>query len=138
MDKSALLARLMGTPGDPVPPVDIADMNAAYRCFKEAKAGKGSIGIGIGLLERVCSPGADVRAVSYRVMQLGLFTRVFPEMLHHLPPLAPMVQDGELTEAALMVGARFPMKWLAVGVEGQMPFDLEAFIAEVQKESEAG
>jgi len=131
------LARLMGTPGEPVPPVDAADLNSVWSEFKELRA-QGKVVTGMGLLERVCSSGADMRAVGFRFMQLGLLTTVYPEMLPQLSQLAPIVQNGELTETALKVGARFPMKWLAVGVEGQMPFDLEAFIAEVQKESAAG
>jgi hypothetical protein len=66
-------------------------------------------------------------------MQLGLLSTVPLEVA---PELASLRQDGELTQAALKVGAQFPMTWVAVGAEGQMPFDLEAFIAEVQKESE--
>jgi hypothetical protein len=53
-------------------------------------------------------------------------------------PLPSLKQDGQLPEAVFKVAARMRLEWVAVGVptNGAAPFDLEAFIEEVRKQSE--
>ena len=45
-----------------------------------------------------------------------------------------ITQDGHLIEAAVRVGARFPMRWMRLGAGTQeSPYDIEAFIEEVRR-----
>jgi hypothetical protein len=64
----------IGKAGDLVPPVDPADMKAvwAYQQETAARYPQGGVFTGMEVLKHLCSPGADIRAVSYRSMTLGL------------------------------------------------------------------
>jgi hypothetical protein len=73
--------------------------------------------------KRLCSPGADIRAVSYRCSMLGLL-----EMM-----LRAAWTGGELSENAFKVAAMMDLDWMAVGVvQNGLPFSLEGFLAEVK------
>jgi len=50
--------------------------------------------------------------------------------------VTPWKKDGQLHEAIFRVAAVMPLKWIALGVPWRgLPFDVDAFFAEVQKES---
>lgn len=125
------LHALIVSPGDAVPTVDAADIKSLWNYHQELNAQhpEGSVAIGIGLINQICSPGADIRSVSYRCGMLGLLGR----MLESAWP------GGRPSEAAFKVAARMELKWMGVGVvQKGMSFDVEGFLAEVQAESMSG
>jgi hypothetical protein len=128
-------------PGTPVPLVDLDDLKAvAHLCDELQQQHRGTqFGIGIGAVAHMCKPGADVRAVCYRVQQLGLL-KLFseqkvdnPEIQAHIArfqaKIAPLMLDGKFTDAAFRAIARIPLKWMAPGVvrEG-LPYDVEELL----------
>lgn len=86
------------------------DLRKVWHVCDEIEArnpGQGSIGSTV--YESVCSPGADVTAVWYRVAMLGLITRTMPELL------AQWTYDGQLDDGVSEVAATFPMKRMRTG-----------------------
>ena len=123
---------LYGNPGEPVPTIDVGDLKSVWDMYQniESQHPGGSVGVDSCLIDRVCTPGADIRAVVYRCQMLGL--------LEMLPGdrLATRKQNGRLHEAVFRVAATIPMKWMEIGVpQSSLPFDVDAFFQEVQKES---
>jgi hypothetical protein len=116
-----------GKAGEPVPVVDVADIEVMWTRFQELKAQHpGGVAVEAGIFKQFCSPGADIRAVSYRCQMLGLM-----EMM-----LRPVWTGGELSLNALKVAARIDLHWMAVGVaQNGFPFNLEGFLAEVLREA---
>jgi hypothetical protein len=60
----------------------------------------------VGIWKQLCSPGADIRAVSYRCQMLGLL-----EIM-----LRAAWTGGELSANAFKVAARMDTHWMAAGV----------------------
>lgn len=118
---------LRGKAGEPVPVVDVADMKVVWTHGKELKARHPEgVAVGMGVWKQLCSPGADIRAVSYRCSMLGML-----EMM-----LRAAWTGGELSENAVKVAARMDLEWMAVGVvRNSLPFNLEGFLAELQREA---
>ena len=112
---------LIGKAGEPVPIADVADIKAVWTHHRELRAQyPGGVAVELGVLKRVCGPGADVRAVAYRCQTLGVF-----EWL-----LRPAWTGGDLSENAFKVAARMDLHWMAPGV-AQNGFDVEGFLAEL-------
>lgn len=112
---------LLGKAGEPVPVVDVADLKAVWAQGRESRAQyPEGVAVERGVWEQFCSPGADVRAVSYRCGRLGLL-----EML-----LRPAWTGGDLSENAFKVAARMDLHWMAPGV-AQEGLGVEGFLAEV-------
>lgn len=83
----------------------------------------------IHLFEQVCSPGADVQAVWYRLSMLQMLPGP-------LGVLSPWLRDGEPVDAVFKVAATFPMERMSVGVPQQeLPFDVKGFLAEIEKQN---
>lgn len=121
---------LYGHPGEPVATVSMADLKSAWQLYQDIKSQHPVSIPEIGLIERVCGPGADIRAVVYRLQMLG-----FLEILNG-DRLAAWKQNGRPHEAVFSVVATIPMKWMEVGVsQSSLPFDVDTFFQEVQKES---
>lgn len=118
---------LRGKAGEPVPVVDVADMKVVWTHGKELQARHpGGVAVEMGVWKPLCSPGADIRAVSYRCSMLGML-----EMM-----LRAAWTGGELSENAFKVAARMDLEWMAVGVvRNSLPFNLEGFLAELQREA---
>ena len=120
---------LLGKPGENVPVVDAADIKVIWTYCQKLKAqhpGSSNIAVGMSVWKELCSPGADIRAVSYRCSILGLL-----EMM-----LRPAWPGGEPSENAFKVAARMDLNWMQVGVVRKgLPFNLEGFLAEVQHEA---
>jgi hypothetical protein len=116
-----------GKADEPVPVVDVADIKVMLAYFQELKAQHpGGLAVEVGIFKQLCSPGADIRAVSYRCQMLGLL-----EMM-----LRAVWTGGELSVNALKVAARIDLHWPAVGVaQDGFPFNLEGFLAEVLREA---
>jgi len=116
---------LDGKPGEPVPAVDFADMKAMLAFMEDVKKRhpEGRVVIGEGIWRSVCSPGADIRAVSYRLDMLWVL-----ELL-----LQPAYSGGEWTDAALKAAATIEMTWVQVGKTYKgLPFDVEAFLSQAR------
>lgn len=104
---------MFGTPGEPVPRVNASDIKAVWQlgggCEARAMAHnpefkRGQLAIGSDLMKRVISPEADVRAVSWRGMRLGM--------------LMMRLGKGDVQPPAILfsIFAKVPMKWWEVGV----------------------
>jgi hypothetical protein len=121
------LDALIGKAGEPVPVVDAADIKVMWTYGLELKAQHpGGVAVGMDVWKQLCSPGADIRAVAYRYGMLGLL-----EMM-----LRAAWTGGELSENAFKVAARMDLVWMPVGVvRNGLPFSLEGFLAEVQREA---
>jgi hypothetical protein len=123
-----LLSGWAGSQEGEVPAVSPDDLKKVWKVCDEFEARNpdqcGSIGSGV--YESVCSPGADVTAVWYRVAMLGLITRTMPEML------ARWTHNGQLDDVVSEVAATFPMKKMRTGIvyEGP-PFDVEEFVKQI-------
>jgi hypothetical protein len=118
---------LIGKAGEPVPAVDVADMKVMWAYLQELNASHpGGVAVEVGIWQRICSPGADIRAVSYRIQMLSLL-----EMM-----LRAAWPGGELSANALKVAARIDLRWMAPGeVQNGLPFSVEGFLAEAMRES---
>jgi hypothetical protein len=133
--------RFGGEPGTPVPVVNIDGLKAVAHVWDELQRQHPGtqFGIGVGAIEHICKHGADVRAVCYRLGQLGLLKLISeqkvddPEGQAHIvkfqSKITQLMQDGEFTDAAFKAIARVPMEWMAVGVvrEGP-PYDFEELL----------
>jgi hypothetical protein len=92
-----------GKAGEPVPVVDVADMKVMWTHGQELKAQHPEgVAVEVGVWKQLCSPGADIRAVSYRCQMLGLL-----EMM-----LRAAWTGGELSVNALKVAARMDLHWV--------------------------
>lgn len=91
----------------------------------------GQVATDVRLLERACSPGADVQAAWYRLSMLQMLQM----LAGPLGVLSPWLRDSELADAVFKVAATFPMKRMSVGVPQQeLPFDVKGFLAEIERE----
>ena len=117
-----------GKLGEPVPQVDPDDLKAVWEINHEVQASHPGVrAIGISVLEHACKPGADVKAVAYRAMNLGLLTLLFQQKL--TPWLAPWIKaDQRLDDGVFCIGAEIKMQWMEVGVpQNSVPFDIDEF-----------
>jgi hypothetical protein len=118
-----------GPPGDSVPAVDPSDLKAAWGIYQDLKESnpQGRVAVSTSVIEHACSPGADIRAVTYRSGMLGLLLIVPGELL------GPWQQGEQLSEVVFKVVARIPMEWLETGAPRQgFPFDVDAFLQELR------
>jgi hypothetical protein len=119
---------LIGKAGEPVPVVDVADIKAVWAHGRELKAlHPEGVAVELGVWKRVCSPGADVRAVAERCQRLG--------MLEWL--LRAAWTGGDLSENAFKVAARMNLHWMAPGV-AQNGLGVEEFLTQVFVEEQHG
>ena len=117
-----------GKPGEPVPQVDPDDLKAVWEINHEVQTSHpGERVVGISVLEHACKPGADVKAVAYRAMNLGLLTLLFQQKL--APWLAPWIKaDWRLDDVVFRIGAKIKMEWMEVGVpQNSVLFDIDEF-----------
>jgi hypothetical protein len=124
-----------GVPGEPVAQVDPEDVRAVWklglgRSMESGHSG-GQRAIGVEVCRAACKPGADISAVCYRGMMLGLVTR------HAQEQLAPWVSQGEMDDAIFRAIAEVPMEWMGVGITRHgPPFDFEDFMRRVREAAE--
>jgi hypothetical protein len=128
----------------PIPPVDPADLKSVWAMQEKLKADfdeptpnrapNQGFGISLNYYKRVCSPGANVGAVWYRLSIL--------EMLRHISEITgtslPWPREGKPGDAVFKALATVPMTGLPAGVVRTVPpFDPDELIRLIQKESEA-
>ena len=127
------LSAFFGPEGEAVPEVDVEDIKTVSRLYKELKKQHPGehFGVDMGILERVCKPGADVRAICYRYMHVSILTLMAaqlpspePEIGDFQEKLSAVVKDGELIGNALDVAAKIPMTWAMKG----LPYDFDEFL----------
>jgi hypothetical protein len=121
----------VGHPGEPVPTVDVADFKSVWAIYQdiESRHPRGTVGVDSSVIEHACSPGADIRAVTYRCGMLQILEMLRGELL------ATWKQSGQFQEAVFTVAVRIPMNWIGEGVSHGLPFDVDTFFEEVRKES---
>jgi hypothetical protein len=121
---------LLGKPGESVPVVDAADIKVIWDYSQKLKAEHpDGVAVGEGVWKQLLAPGVDIRAVGYRCSMLSML-----EMM-----LRPAFTGGEPTENAFKVAARMDLNWMQVGVvHNGLPFNLDAFLAEVLHEAHFG
>jgi hypothetical protein len=119
----------IGNPGEDVPTIDVADLKSLWSIDRDMETR--NIGaIGIRIVRDALSAGADIGAVLYRSSILTIL-EIYPGDL-----LARWKRIGEFDEVVFRVAATIPMKWVEGGVpQSHLPFDVDAFIQELQKES---
>lgn len=112
----------------PVAAVSPADLKKVWQLYTEiAKKHSGrNFAVGADIVEKVCSPGADIQAVCYRLWQLKLLQMMGKEFSRH-------VHDATPEERVFEVAASFPMKKMSVGVTyHEPPFDVEEFLKQIE------
>jgi hypothetical protein len=139
------LSRLFGVPGEAVPEVDPEDMKAVWREYEDAKKdcppGQRCVGITMRVLEPLCKPGADMRAVCYRQTQLDLLrllsehklfsevAEVQDQMSEFHSKITALMTDGSFSDGAFRAMAKVPMEWMQVGVvRDGLPYDFAEFL----------
>ena len=111
---------------EPIPEVDPNQMKAYWDIYDKEKD------VAYAASAWHLSPGAVYgKPLVYRCWMLKLLESVPVEAM---PQLASIKENGRLIDAAVRVGARFPMKWMKMGKQ-ELPYDRAAFIEEVRKES---
>jgi hypothetical protein len=124
-EENAFLKKMFDESGQPVPPVDVADMKKMWEYGRELQARHPGeqYAVGLGVWQQLLPPGADIMAISYRCSQLSMF-----ELW-----LRAMWSGGEPSEAAFKAAATMELKRMAVGVVYKGDEILERFIEEVHK-----
>ena len=119
----------IGNPGEDVPTIDVADLKSLWSIYRDMET-RNVGGIGIRIIRDACSAGADIGAILYRSSMIDVL-EICPGDL-----LARWKRSGEFNEVVFRVAATIPMKWVEGGVpQSHLPFDVDAFIQELQKES---
>ena len=97
------------TPGKPVARVKASELKAMWKLLEDVKArhpgiqATEAVGIGGGMVELACGPGADVNAVYFRSARLGILMMRFGK------------QDAQPPAILFSIFAKLPMKWWAFG-----------------------
>ena len=116
-----------GPPGDRVPVVSPADIKIVWeiqRDVEQRNPGQ-QVAIGAEFIRASCSPGADIRAVSYRATMVRMLLHVAPDQF------ASWRVGDNSAPAVLEVAATIPMTWIGQEPSQGFPFDVEAFIAQL-------
>jgi hypothetical protein len=119
-----------GRAGDEVPTVDPRDVQAIWKLSSDyEKEHPGTSGaIGIEILKNLCSPGANIAAISYRTQMMWVAEHASPEAL------APWTKDEQLDDAVFHAIAEVPMEWISVGAPRRgLPFDVDDFLHRVRE-----
>ena len=84
-----------GAAGEPVPQVDPEDIKAAWKVGRDIESrhsggpGLHAYAIGVEVFKAACKPGANIPAVCYRGMMLGVLTR------HAQEQVSPWLKEGK-------------------------------------------
>ena len=125
MEETDIHGFFFGKGGEQVPAVSPEDLKKMRDYTEQVNArhpGK-RVAVGASILERLL-PGADIRAVSYRCMLLG--------MLEHL--LRGVWEGGHISDGAIKAAATMEVTWMEPGKT--LPFDMMQFCAAAQSEGQ--
>jgi hypothetical protein len=112
-----------GKPGEPVPEVDPEDLMVVWQISRDAQASRPGFALGIEGLKLACKPGADVQAIAYRGMMMGMMSRIVAEQL------APFMREGQPNDSVFRAAAKIPVEWMGVGITRHgPPFDVNEFL----------
>jgi hypothetical protein len=119
-----------GRAGEPVSTVDPKDVKAIWILssdYEKEHPGK-SGAVGVEILKSVCSPGANIAAITYRAQMMWVVEHASPEAL------APWTKDERLDDAVFRAIAEVPMEWMGVGAPRHgLPFDVDDFLHRVRE-----
>jgi hypothetical protein len=122
---------------NPVAAVAPADLKSVWAMQDDVQARSPGqqVAISAELWRSSCGPGADVRAVFFRVSMLRML-----QMLSGSGGLiSPWLHDGQPDDVVFKVVATLPMIGLQLGTPRQgFPFDVEELIKLIKEESGAG
>lgn len=111
-----------GKPGEAVPEVDPEDVKTLWQEQQKIQAvHPGQHATGIDVMKAVCKPGANVKAVWYRMSMFGLLNVVASEQV------SPWMNNGEPCEIIFRTIATIPMEWIGQSPRQGLPFDVEEF-----------
>jgi hypothetical protein len=121
--------------------VDANDLKIVWQFLKQAGSHTAPIGSGLSAvaidpagLQQMCSPGADVGALTYRAIMLDfLFLNVDrrpddPETKE----LAKFRHDGKPDERVFQVMSSIPLGWIPKGGRQGFPFDGQEFMRQLR------
>jgi hypothetical protein len=95
-------------------------------CEQEHPGKLGAVGIQI--LKSVCSPGANIAAITYWTQMRWVVEHASPEAL------APWTKDERLDDAVFRTIAEVPIEWMGVGAPRHgLPFDVDDFLHRVRE-----
>jgi hypothetical protein len=118
--------QLWNDPSGDVPAVKPEDLKIVWELFadSEARTPGQSVSIGDSVYRSVCSTGADVFSVWYRVSMLAAVIRMRPDPPERYP----------LTDSVFEVAATIPMARMPIGfVRDELPFDVDGFMKRIEK-----
>lgn len=122
-----------GKPGEPVPEVDPEDLKALWQQQQEVQAmHPGQHATGIDVMKAVCKPGANVKAVWYRMSMFGLLTMAAKEQT------SPWIKGGEPLDVVFRIIANIPMEWIGHTPREGLPFDVEEFFRRLEAGTRPG
>jgi hypothetical protein len=118
----------LGRAGTPVPVVDPEDLKTVWRIYEETNARHlGLVATGTSIFEAACKPGADIKAVCYRSMMMGLL-RTLSEKSSQAVELKRWFMKGTPSESAFQAMAVLSLQWPSPHqVRHGPPLDLEEF-----------
>lgn len=110
--------------------VDPADLRKVWTIYLELekKGGRKRRDVDIDI-SSVCGPEADVEAVSYRVFQLDLLSKVNKQFAAH-------VHSGIPGDRVFEIAATFPMEWCGERLHHRFPFDAVEFLRRLEADSQ--
>jgi hypothetical protein len=119
-----------------VAPVDPSDMKSVHRMHRQLAQAVGSTGeltpgtrgvaIGLEAYKGVCSPGAGIGSIWYRVSMLNVCDSI--------GLLSKYKTDVGFIDVVYHVAATIPMKRMQTGVTYHgLPFDTEEFVKQVER-----
>jgi hypothetical protein len=119
------------------PTVDPSDVKAAWQSYRNAELRHPGqqVAIGKSVFERVCSPGADIRAICHRALQLK-FIFLYVDHSPDEPEakeLARFRHDDELDDRLFRVISQIPLRGIPKeGLHG-FPFNGEEFFKQLRE-----
>ncbi len=127
-----------------VPPVDAADIKAVWQVYNDVRrthpvegGGLAGVAVGAAVFEGVCTRGANIRNVWYRMAMLQLLFHVVERSPDEpeAQALAKLQAGEELDDRLFRVMAQIPLKWLPKeGMQGY-PFDVDTFMKQIEQEA---
>ena len=106
-----------GSPGEPVPEVDLEDLKAIWQETRDLLASHP--GQHFGFEEpAICKPGANAQAIWYRSSMIWVLNQFAQKQL------ALWIKDEEVSDAVFRTMATIPMEWVGQTEREGLPFDV--------------
>lgn len=115
--------------GEVVPSVNASEVRSVWELFEKNRSRfpVQQFAVGLGAIQRVCSPDADVSAVVYRFAMLQVFD------LLRVDALALWRGEGMYRDAIFKVAATIPLKGSGMRVPQPRSLNFDDFLLEVSK-----